>query len=326
MTSVGQTEHPTRHPSDGVLTRPPSGLAGKRRTPGRPLGAMAVAVVGAGVGVVVVLWGARSTPQSRAFIEAPEALVWVLAVATLTAYQALIAGPLWLTWWRLRGYVEGRVAWWGIVLASGVFLALVLAPVLARLVSPSNEWPIPLSHAQLKTGILTLLGGLVALPGVMTIWLIDAASEDGAAGAAERLRELVWLRRQLLGVAGRLAGMVALVTLSSGAFRNALEGGPAAFPNYLVFVYGAYFTALFAILYVPVYSDLKSAGEVLIDRLYPTILPDSPDFQRRQEQRAAMEAMLELRVGAADSLKIVGIVLTPLITSLATVLVGISIQ
>jgi hypothetical protein len=38
-----------------------------------------------------------------------------------------------------------------------------------------------------------------------------------------------------------------------------------------------------------------------------------------------MEGILQLRVGTADSLKIVGIVLAPLITSLVTVLVGISI-
>ena len=286
---------------------------------------MALTVVGAGVGAVLVLWGARATANSEMFIKTPQAMVWALSVATLTAYEALIVGPLWRTWWCLRGSVQGRVGWWGIILASGVFLTLVLAPVLARLASPAKLPEIPLAHAQLRTGILTLLGGLVALPGVMTIWLIDSATEDGATDASERLSELVWLRQQLLGVAGRLAGMVALVTLTSGAFRNALEGGPAAFPNYLVFVYGAYFTALFAILYVPTYSDLKAAGEALIDRLYPMVLPDSPDFERRQEQRVAMEAMLELRVGAADSLKIVGIVLAPLITSLVTVLVGISI-
>jgi hypothetical protein len=288
---------------------------------------MGLALAGAAGGAALLLWDSRSTEISKTFIETPEASVWVLAIAALTAYWALIAGPLWLTWWRVRVYASGRAAWLGIVIASALFLTLILGPVIARLVF-SDQVDFPLAHAQLKTTILTLLGAAVSLPGVMAIWLVDAATGEipkSRGDAMDRLKELLWLRAQLLSLATRLAGTIALVTLASGALRNALQDGPASFPNYLVFVYGAYFTALFALLYVPVYSNLKSAGQDLIDHTYPIVLPDSADFQDRQGEREAMESLLQLRVGTADSLKIVGIFLAPLITSLVTVLVGITV-
>jgi hypothetical protein len=229
--------------------------------PGRPLALMGLTLAGAAGGAVLLLWDSRSTQVSKDFIDTPEASVWVLANAALTAYWALIVGPLWLTWLSVRGHVRGMWAWLGIVVASALFLFLILLPVIARLVSEQGDFP--LAHAQLKSAILTLLGAAVALPGVMSIWLLDAAAEkrpESGGDALDRLKELLLLRRQLLSLASRLAGTIALATLASGALRNALKDGPASFPNYLVFVYGAYFTALFALLYVPVYANLQDGG------------------------------------------------------------------
>jgi len=55
---------------------------------------MGLTLAGAAGGAVALRWGSGSTEESAEFIDTPEALVWVLAISVLTAYWALIAGPL----------------------------------------------------------------------------------------------------------------------------------------------------------------------------------------------------------------------------------------
>ena len=62
--------------------------------PGRPVTVMGLTLAGAAGGAVALRWGSGSTEESAEFIDTPEALVWVLAISVLTAYWALIAGPL----------------------------------------------------------------------------------------------------------------------------------------------------------------------------------------------------------------------------------------
>jgi hypothetical protein len=84
-----------------------------------------------------------------------------------------------------------------------------------------------------------------------------------------------------------LAGMVSLVVVSTGAFRNAVNVIQAnSMPAQAVLLYGAIFAASLAYIYVPAYFAMQAQGRKLIEELCGSVpgKETSPEvvMERRQ--------------------------------------------
>jgi hypothetical protein len=180
---------------------------------------------------------------------------------------------------------------------------------------------------------------LIAIPGVLAIWLHairfsrdandeQALDEDETDAKRRHLDVTSFLadRRALLQSGSILGAAVGLVTLASGALRNALDAADKpSFSATMVLVYGAGFTAMLALVYVPAYLSMQAAGRRLLEASAPLQLPDSPTFDANQKTRGAFEELLQLKVGPRDSFKIATAVLAPIVTGVVSVIIGVTI-
>jgi hypothetical protein len=297
----------------------------------------AVAAVGFGVGLVVMLWRYRTTPISAAFVERPETIAWVITLAFSVSFWTVASIPLWWDVWTLKAIPRGA-EWTALGFGAVAFFAMLVAPVIVGLRVRSIE--IPLVHASTRLrGIQAVAGVLVVLPGVLSIWLhslsftrrdyLSVAASDDRAHADQELgsvESFLMDRSALLRGGTILGATVGLATLATGALRNALvAAGVQGVSATLVLAYGAGYTAMLAIVYVPAYLSMQAAGRRILESYLPMQLPDSPTYDEYQQTRRAWEDLLQLKVGPADSFRIGTAVLAPIVTALITVLVGVTI-
>jgi hypothetical protein len=110
--------------------------------------------------------------------------------------------------------------------------------------------------------------------------------------------------------------------------KAALEAAAAAtaradrFGVELVLSVGLYYSFVLLLIYLPTHASITAAGRSIRDREYPLPLPNHPEYEARKKQHDAMNELLQLNVGAASALKPATLVLIPLVSSLASTLLG----
>ncbi|MFA9431132.1 hypothetical protein [Egicoccus sp. AB-alg2] len=314
-----------------------------------------VVLVGLIVGVFVLLrTGSGRTAESRAFAATVEFHIWALALAATVALWVVIAAVVGQAVRRVfpdrgRGWFVGAASCYGLLI-----LALMGGLSLAG-GGPVN----PLHAARVK--VLFLVGLIMALgfPAVAGLWCTqarlgqfarflplvprvavpasatggDVASEPtptAAAASAEVDRahcasQLVGLRRLTQRILTAVSIGISAGVVSTGALRNALLSSGAAtpetFPSYWVLAYGALFTGLFAIVFVPTFVEWRGVAARLVDEAFP-IPPDGIPGDPWHEGRASMSKMLQLDVSPLRALGPLAGVLAPVATSLAAVFVS----
>jgi hypothetical protein len=105
-----------------------------------------------------------------------------------------------------------------------------------------------------------------------------------------------------------------------------LANGKEAISATMVLAYGAGYTAMLAIVYVPAYMTMQSAGQRIRDAFAPVEMPGSPAYDEYIKTRNAWEDLLQFKANAADSLRIGTAVLAPIVTGVITVLVGVTVH
>jgi hypothetical protein len=203
-----------------------------------------------------------------------------------------------------------------------------------------RAFDVPLPHAMARIRILQVGAGLlVVLPGVLSIWLhalhftrrdyVTVAVTDDRVGVSqmmESVRSFLRDRAALLRAGSVLGATVGLATLAAGALRNALVVAKRpAISATLVLAYGAGYTAMLALVYMPDYLYMQSAGRRILGSFLPMELPDSPRYDEYLKRQSAWEELLQLMIGPADSLKIGTAVLAPIVTGVINVLVGVTL-
>jgi hypothetical protein len=296
----------------------------------------ALAAVGFGVGLVVMLWRYPTTNASEAFVKRPETIAWIITLAFSVSFWTVASIPLWWDAWTLKS-VPRRSEGAALVLGAFAFFAMLVAPVIVGIRVRSIE--IPLDHASTRIRVLQGIAGvLVVLPGVLSIWLhsIRFIRRDYSSVAPndnprtdqqlESVKSFLNDRSALLRGGTILGAPVGLATLATGALRNALvAAGVKAVSATLVLAYGAGYTAMLAIVYVPSYLSMQNAGRRLLESYLPMQLPDSSTYDEYEKTRGAWEDLLQLKVGPADSFKIGTAVLAPIVTALITVFAGVTL-
>lgn len=266
--------------------------------------ALAAALLLGALTFLWLIWDRDGTRASEEFVDSDRFRIWI----SLLCIQSAAWGALALV---LVGLVRrlykafpaprqnrGRIA---------LMALLVTVLALGFLAAYSSVAPYyPLTHRQLKLGVITLVGLAVALVAVVGMWVAAAALQDlsqfrqgGALSAYVRLRDEL---RRFLGFA---AAIVGVALLSTGALRGAVLASPYGeeFPPEYVLYYGAYFSALLALAYAPAYLEFRGFGFKLLDALAP--FPDNraESWAEWYEERKALERFMELDVATGKGLR-----------------------
>lgn len=265
--------------------------------------------------------------KTREFLARPQTLLWIFFICGqggLWAALALTAGG------SARRVRDGRD--WLAIAAGALLLALALVPLFVVTVHLRSDYPLP--HHERKLTILTGAGLVAALPAFVTIWRVRRLVEDAIArdedarGHALRAQDrparqsalagFLRLREVLHGSLLILGTIIGAATLATGALRNALLSyahdahAHITFPIEYVLGYGLFFSALLAVVYVPVYGRLRALGEELV-----TDYSDRTDDSiAALEERQKLRGLLNLDVGASEAFAAGLAILAPLASSL----------
>jgi hypothetical protein len=285
----------------------------------KPLWALLLPFAGFPVGYFLVTAGAAPS-RPPAFSTTREFDIYAIFTGLQTALWFLVAWPAIATVKRL--WRHGRGAWMWILPA-----ALLVGATLAsqRLGFKSGLYPPPLHHHAARNNVLLLLGAVPGFAALVGIWLVDVVATRTAFPPTERgVDEYRSLRADLERLRLILAAIVGMLVLSTGAYRNAVVAGGVTsakgFPSSLVLVYGASFTIIVALAYVPTYLDLLAAGRGLRDRLVKAQHP--ADVADLLGKRRSFEEALELRADASERFQSGFTILAPLISAVISVSLG----
>jgi hypothetical protein len=310
----------------------------------------------AGVLSVLALMTRGDYPASfQADIEAMQDttqwVAWVLVLAIQAAIWFALLVPIILV-------TSKSTAGWSFTL--GVLVGLVFVLIILPFVSPFMfERPHRVQEAldqrlRWLTGFGSVVGFVAAIGIVRTVKQI-VSTPIPRVPSVEEVSSYVEMRRRLLFLGGVLALIVALAVLSFGGFRNAVVAMETAratretaaaevarddekpdhlkaaaratkratrFGVELVWAYGLYYSFVLVLVYLPAYLSLLDRGRKIRDAIKPAVLPTDSAYEETKKVRAELDEILQLKVGAVEGLKAATLILVPLVTSLASTLVG----
>lgn len=307
-------------PQQGRRAAPPTaGLAGPA-----PVVVLALGLAGfvAGVGLLHVGTG----QGSAAFRATTGFAVWAGTIGAQTAYWLIVAGPLWRD--LVQGWRRAEVG-----RAAAVALAVVLAVIVVGFPSLSlaREIPWPLEGHQWKIRLLTVVGGLlVAVPALAGVALVHERVRHRSGAPIDRAEVAVVLdaRAEVLRFLSVAGAVIGLAILAAGALQRATVAGafvPAdRFPQEAVLLYGAFFTALLALVYVPAHLVLQRQAQRVRDHHFPLAdmpAPDSAEAKAWLERRAAFGDLLAVDGSPLRQLEASLFIVTPLVSAILSSLV-----
>lgn len=267
--------------------------------------------------------------EAKDFVGRAETLLWFLFLFGQVGLWLALQPPAWRAFKAVEagGESKATVIGLGIIgvsVASAVYLG---STVQVAYPLPGHGW---------KLAVVTTLGGVASAPAVLCVWRLHRviaretadASWGTLAGYADEknahplagvlsLRELLDRALVLLGL------IVGAAILATGAFRNAVlawhppagEGQPEVFPVEYVLLYGAFFTLLLALVYVPTYLKLQGAGRAIIAAYVP-VDQETEEVAEAYEKRQQLTILLRLDTSVASSFFAGAAIVTPLASSL----------
>lgn len=250
---------------------------------------------------MIVFLGNRQDAASWDFVSNPEFLVWLFLIWILTALFTIIPFYIIPSVNQLRKYCPYKLMTH--TLSSLTFLLLFFVPYL---LTPFFEVKLPfefkLIYFRQKILVIMLLGffGSV-LPTAIGIWLIQSGIHhtiDTAESIDHKVRRYLDFRALLQRFITIMGVIVGLATLGTGASRSAhiAAGIPESdFPALLVLLYGAYYTTLTAVLYIPANSQLLNVGRNIRDMLCQKSTEKLDSWKDELANRAAVDELLQLK-------------------------------
>lgn len=199
-------------------------------------------------------------------------------------------------------------------------VALIVASMVVGQVALGHGRP-PLPHLLERYAIWFLAVAVAVAPSVLAMFRVGDASLHGNGRAADLVAWRAILQSQLAA----LGALVALGTLTAAAFRNAILAAfpdrAGALPPVNVLLYGAWFTVLLALVYVPPSERLRRQAQALVDEAFP--IPDQfdGDWQQQLQRRGDLAAVLRIDETSRNSIQNALIIGGPLITSALTLLI-----
>lgn len=313
-------------PGAGLLRRVhgPSVPLDKTLESWNPITVVVLAVAGAGGGFLLLLFNARSTTVSERFVESSGFATWAAVIAAQSAVWTVVTVPLWREVISSYRATAPSPSIWVIPALIVVALGLLAS------YSPSRGTDWPLAGHQVKVWILTTAAALgVGLPAIFGICLVqdrvrrhqpeNLTTTDVDLAVSARAQT-----RRFLGVAGAVIG---LAVLASGALRLATVTEfmtEVDFPAAGVLLYGAFFTALLLLVYVPAHLSLRRLCLDIRESFFPVAdmpPPTSSEFGSWMDARARLDALTQVNLTTAQQLQASLFILAPLISGVLGALV-----
>ncbi|MFQ6026950.1 MAG: hypothetical protein ACE5Q6_05470 [Dehalococcoidia bacterium] len=301
--------------------------------------------LGFGTGLLILVYDTDATESSTLFSGSPQFLVWLFAISVLTAFFFIGSLPIFTRIYQLRELMHNFLRGLSIYLViTVVMIALIVVPIFVPRFVPVfvpdwiSQWhsfDYPLAHYVWKLRIITLLGSfLVAGPAATGIWLVyeGVKANEKLITSEERQRSLADVEKYVeygahLNVFLLILGLaVGMLMLTTGALRYALIATAFAneenFPAALVLVYGAYFTLIVALVYIPTRVSLIEAGRKACDDLLPYVSPTNRLWAQRITDRRHLEELLQVGASAVQSFQAGLAILAPLLSGLVPILLA----
>lgn len=133
--------------------------------------------------------------------------------------------------------------------------------------------------------------------------------------ARAALDSLLACTATIIGAAIISTGVLRNATIPWEQARNPARTAEAIFPEEQVLAYGIFYSAVLALLYLPVYERLTRAARKLRDRRAPLIWPPREQWKERADERALLDRMLKLDQSAITGFRLAAGVLAPLASS-----------
>jgi uncharacterized membrane protein YagU involved in acid resistance len=289
-----------------------------------PVWLLFIGLGGFTIGIGLLWLGWDQTARSEEFVRTTGFAVWAALIGVQTAYWAVVAGPLWVelaAMWREAKAGHSAI----LTLAGALVIILIVFPLLSA--AASVAWPL-WGHT-MKTRALTIIGGLVVgVPALSGIALVQRRlSRREAEPGKDDLPVAIRSRSQILRFLSVAGAVIGLAVLAAGALRKAAVPEfvvDREFPQEGILLYGAFFTGLLLLVYVPAHLALRRLGLRIRDHYFPLSempAPDSDFFKGWLDKRTALETLLQLNVTPSQQLQASLFILAPLISAVITSLV-----
>lgn len=294
-----------------------------------PLGVFAWAAAGTLLCTLVFLGDFPWWPTDQAtdrFTGTPEFYFWMFVACAQGAVWGILlrtllnaarrappeASPTGGTW---IGDIYKRF-WRQLVFPTVLFGLLIVVFAIASV--QMSEVPLP--GVRWKVLLLSIVPVALALTAGVGIWLLHAGLVEGRKSSADsgtRLVQYLWFRDQLRILLLVEATLLSVQIVGAASMRNAVTAGSSVpFPQGWVVLFGAFYSALLALAYGPAHFYLLAVGNELRDEFFPTEPPDAPKWLEWFDRRTKFGEFLELQAPAAPAFRVVGAVLSPLLTSI----------
>jgi hypothetical protein len=245
--------------------------------------------------------------------------VWAFLIATVCGSCPLV----WSHGRRALAQLPARRPFNREALAYGVFaVALIVTSLVVASVVYSRARPVEtLPYIQVRLDILYLAVVLAVAPSIIAMFRVGDAARHGNVRAADLVAWRAILQSQLAA----LGAVIALSTLTTASLRTAVL---AAYPRHAndfpvagVLLFGAWFTGIVALVYVPPSERLRRHAQALIDGAFP--IPDKfdGDWQQQLQRRRDLTSALRIDETSQTSIQNALIIGGPLITSALTLLI-----
>lgn len=283
-----------------------------------PLVVLLLAVVGAS-GAVLLLRLGSSTTRSEDFINSSGFVPWAAVVAVQAAFWLVVAVPLWRE--VVHAYTRARPSH-TIWVIPAVFL-LLLAVLAVRSPARGLNWPLDGHHV--KVWILTGAAAIgVGLPAIFGICVVQDQVRRHTPGALDTsdIRLAVDARAQTKRFLGLAGAAVGLAVLASGALQRAVVPqfiDETKFPASAVLLYGAFFTTILTVVYLPAHLSLRRLCADLREMWYPMTTMPSPtddEFGEWHEGRKRIDGLTQFDLTVSQQLQAAIFVLTPLLSGI----------
>jgi hypothetical protein len=232
--------------------------------------------------------------------------------------------------WRRSLLLTSRSPWWRekakfVAFTYGTVVLLFVIGGVAGLTNPTV-----LQGQVWKNVVLHLVALVAVTPFLVVLKTIQlCADEDAFWSKTERDIQLVQaLRRRLQSATLCLGAIIALAVISTGALRNAVDAAKlAALPETFVVLYGAWFTAILAGIYLYVFGALEQRGRRIVEHAAaPRGKADLASMEERDaggRLRKSLSEELEMGGDPRKNLEGLVAVLSPLIGALLSQLGGL---
>ena len=182
-------------------------------------------------------------------------------------------------------------------------------------------WPLGHHHG-IRLGAVSALILIPALVAVLVMWLAAAKAEclpRSADNPVEVVAEYLEQRRTVQGFLWFVGAVIGGTVLATGAMRKAMLAAQYAtgahYPSELVVAYGAFFTLILGLCYLPAYLLMQRAG----DRILHDFLKGTTDVAAWNKERKRLAKLLGLDASIAQSLKDLGAIVSPLAAGLFSI-------